>query len=71
MSQSKKHSHYEITANQIAGIVIGWCLVYFVFPIIGINANMTQASLSSAMFFFASYTRAYVIRRIFNQWGMK
>ena len=69
--QSKKHSHYEITANQIAGIVIGWCLVYFVFPIMGVETSMEQASMSSIMFFGASYSRAYVIRRIFNRIAIK
>ncbi len=64
--QSKKHSHYEITANQIAGLIIGWCLVFYIFPFIGVETTVTQASLSSMMFFFASYSRAYVIRRIFN-----
>jgi len=65
--QSKRHSHYEIITNQITGILIGWCLVYFAFPIIGIEATASQATASSAIFFFASYTRAYVIRRIFNR----
>lgn len=69
MSQSKKHSHYEITANQIAGLIIGWCLVYFIFPFMGVDTNMAQASASSLMFFFSSYTRAYAIRRIFNKIG--
>lgn len=67
--QSKRHSHYEITANQIAGIIIGWCLVYFVFPIIGVYANAEQATASSLIFLIGSYTRAYVIRRIFNKIG--
>ncbi len=65
--QSKKHSHYEITANQVSGIIIGWLLVFYVFPFIGVETTATQASLSSMMFFIASYTRAYVIRRIFNK----
>jgi len=65
--QSKKHSHFEIITNQITGIIIGWSLVYFAFPIIGIDATITQATSSSVMFFFASYTRAYVLRRIFNR----
>ncbi len=69
MSQSKRHSHYEIITNQIAGIVIGWCIVYFVFPFIGIDVTVTQATSSSAIFFVASYTRAYVIRRVFNVVG--
>ncbi len=65
--QSKKHSHYEIITNQIAGIIIGWILVYFAFPLIGIEASVQQATASSAMFFIASYARAYTIRRIFNK----
>ncbi len=67
MSQSKKHSHYEITANQVSGIIIGWLLVFYIFPFIGVETTATQASLSSMMFFIASYTRAYAIRRIFNK----
>ncbi len=67
MSQSRKHSHYEITANQIAGIIIGWLLVFYIFPFIGVETTATQASLSSMMFFIASYIRAYVIRRMFNK----
>ena len=66
LMQSKKHSHYEIIVNQISGIVIGWSLVFFIFPFIGVETTMSQASMSSVLFFFASYTRAYVIRRIFN-----
>ena len=64
--QSKKHSHYEVTANQISGQVIAWCIVYFVFPFIGVETTITQATLSSFIFFASSYTRSYVIRRIFN-----
>ena len=70
MSQSKIHSHYEITANSIAGIIIGWLLVFYIFPFIGVETTATQASLSSMMFFIASYSRAYVIRRIFNNKGL-
>jgi hypothetical protein len=64
--QSKKQSHYEIITNQIVGIIIGWCLVYFAFPIMGVEVNAPQATLSSFMFFIASYGRSYVIRRVFN-----
>lgn len=67
LKQSKKHSHYEIITNQIAGIVIGWCLVYFAFPLMGVVVSVEQASVSTVMFFCASYGRAYVIRRIFNR----
>lgn len=65
--QSKKHSHYEIITNQIVGIAIGWCLVYFAFPLMGVEVNAPQATLSSFMFFIASYARSYVVRRVFNR----
>lgn len=64
--QSKKHSHYEALVNQILGLVIGWSLVYFAFPLMGIEPTMSQATISSSMFFVASYLRSYAIRRFFN-----
>ena len=64
--QSKKHSHYEVFINQISGLVIGWLVVFFVFPLIGIPVTITQASASSIIFGITSYIRMYVIRRIFN-----
>ncbi len=65
--QSKRHSHYETTANQVAGLLIGWSLVYFVFPVMGVETTATQATISSVMFFISSYIRTYTIRRIFNK----
>ena len=69
--QSKKQSHYEIIANSISGIAIGWSIVFFIFPFMGVDTTVHQASLSSVMFFIASYTRVYVIRRVFNEVGNK
>ncbi|DAB40270.1 MAG TPA: hypothetical protein CFH81_08735 [Sulfurovum sp. UBA12169] len=65
MMQSKKHSHFEVIANSALGIVIGWCLVYFAFPYIGIKTTVSQASASSVIFFVASYVRSYYVRRTF------
>lgn len=64
--QSKKHSHIEVITNQVLGIVIGWSLVYFAFPAIGLQPTVEQATLSSGMFFVASYARSYSVRRVFN-----
>jgi len=66
MKQSKKHSHYEIIANSATGIILGWMIVFFIFPMIGVATNAQQASISTVIFFVVSYTRAYIIRRIFN-----
>lgn len=64
--QSKLHSHLESLTNQVAGIIIGWSLVFFAFPLMGVATTATQASISSGMFFVASYARSYLIRRGFN-----
>jgi len=65
--QSKKYSHYEVLTNQIVGIILGWSIVYFIFPFIGIPITKTDATISTVIFFIASYTRAYTIRRIFTR----
>ena len=67
--QSKKHSHYEIITNQVAGLAIGWAIVFFIFPFLGMESTVENASVASVIFFAASYSRAYIIRRIFNQRG--
>lgn len=64
--QSNKHSHYEIITNSVLGILIGWSIVFFIFPFMGVETSASQASMSSVIFFIASYIRAYVVRRYFN-----
>jgi len=64
--QSKKMAHLEALTNQVTGILLGWMIVYFIFPWIGIPVTVTQATLSSVIFFVVSYTRSYLIRRFFN-----
>jgi len=65
--QTKKHSHYETITNQVVGIVMGWSIVYFLFPVMGVIVTVEQTTLSTAVFFVSSYSRAYFIRRIFNE----
>jgi uncharacterized membrane protein YccC len=65
--QTKRHSHYEIITNQALGIAIGWSIVYFIFPLLNGLSQATLATVSSLLFFLASYTRSYTIRRLFNR----
>lgn len=65
--QTKKHSHYEVLTNQIVGIVIGWLIVFLVFPLFDALPQFWVASVSSVLFFVSSYTRSYLIRRYFNR----
>ena len=53
--------------NQILGIILGWMIVYFLFPFIGIPVTVTQATASTVIFFVTSYIRMYTVRRIFNK----
>jgi len=72
MKQSKKHSHIEVLANQILGIIIGFTLSKYVLPTIidnnggyELNAN-TIALHITLIFFISSYSRSYLLRRYFN-----
>jgi len=64
--QSKKESHYEIMANQIIGIITGWCVVYFIYPLLLPLGIFWTANISSGIFLVLSYTRMYLVRRYFN-----
>ena len=68
MSQSKKASHYEALTNQIIGILVGWVIVaYVLMPLGKIFTPEEVATISTAIFFCMSYTRAYILRRVFNE----
>ena len=66
----KKWIRYLFMAA-LCGILIGFSLVYFAFPLMGVAVNIEQATMSSMMFFMASYARAYGIRRVFNWLGVR
>lgn len=65
--QTVKHSHYETLTNQIVGIILGWLIVYLLFPLFNHLAQVWVASISSAIFFISSYMRSFLIRRYFNK----
>lgn len=64
--QSRKQSHIEIMTNQAVGIVGGWSIVYFLFPLFEHLTQAEIATVSSVLFFVWSYTRSYAIRRFYN-----
>lgn len=59
--------HYEVTLNQVVGIIIGWAIVYFAFPLFDHLPQSQVASISTGLFFVSSYLRSYVIRRLFER----
>ena len=65
--QSKLKSHLEVTINQILGIIGGWLIVYFIFPLFDYLSQSLVATISTIIFFIWSYIRSYAIRRFFNK----
>lgn len=64
--QTKYQSHIEVTTNQIMGIIGGWLIVYFIFPLFDYLNQSLVATISTIIFFVWSYTRSYLIRRYYN-----
>ncbi len=65
--QSKLKSHIEVTTNQILGIIGGWLIVYFIFPLFDYLSQSLGATISTIIFFIWSYIRSYLVRRYFNK----
>ena len=63
--QTKKQSHFEVIINQTLGIIGGWLIVYFLFPLFDHLNQSLVATISTIIFFIWSYMRSYTIRRYF------
>ena len=66
MNQSKLESLAEVGVNVVIGWVIGLTAQVFFFPLIGIEATLSQNFISSIFFTVISIVRSYVVRRLFN-----
>ncbi len=52
----------EVTVNMIAGILINYLLTVVMFGV-----SLEFAAATSFVFFVASWTRSYIVRRIFRK----
>ena len=66
MNQSKLESLAEIGVNIVIGWIVGLTAQVFFFPLIGIEASLSQNFISSIIFTVISIIRSYAIRRWFN-----
>ena len=57
-------SALEALINAGIGLVVSWTLTHFV-----LGYTATQSMAVTAMFFAASFLRAWIIRRAFKAWG--
>lgn len=54
----------EALANAAIGLVVSWVLTLTV-----LGYDPAQSAAITAMFFAASFTRAWVLRAVFRRWG--
>ena len=64
--QTKKQTHLEVITNQCLGLIGGWLIVYYLFPLFDYLSQEVVATISTIIFFIWSYLRSYLIRRYFN-----
>ncbi len=61
--QSRLESFIEVLHNQWIGIVTGWMIVYFIFPLFQHLPQHWVATISTVLFFISSGIRTYILRR--------
>jgi len=66
MSQRRLHSLIEAVLNTMFGFGISVAVGYYVYPLFGWNASLTDVSTLTAIFTGLSILRGYIVRRIFN-----
>jgi len=69
--QSKKHSFIESIINVLIGYIIAVLSQIIIFPLFGININLSDNFLIGLWFTLISIIRSYMIRRLFNTFLLK
>lgn len=69
MSQSRLHSAIESGTNVAIGYGVALAGQIVVFPLVGVEASMSQNLVIGAAFTAISLARSYVVRRVFNRWA--
>jgi len=65
--QSRMMSLVEANTNAVVGLVVSWCFTYWGLPLFGLEPSPVEATQITAVYFFLSVGRSYVLRRVFNQ----
>ena len=56
----------EALCNALIGIAVSWLATYNLFPFFGLHPSATQSVGVTAMMFWLSFGRAWIIRAIFR-----
>jgi hypothetical protein len=65
--QTKRKSLIESVTQTIVGLVISFVIQLVIYPLLNIPVTFSQNLIITSVFFIASITRGYIIRRIFNK----
>lgn len=65
MTQSRRLSIIETTLNIGSGVVIAWCLTYWVLPVFGYAYTAMESAGITAIYTGVSWVRSYLWRRVF------
>lgn len=69
--QSKVMSFVEISLNLLSGYFLSLLVTEIVFPLYGLESNLSQNMEITAIYTVVSLIRSYVFRRVFNYFTMK
>lgn len=69
MTQPRLHSLAESLANVAIGYGVALATQLAVFPLVGVEASMSQNVVIGAVFTVVSIARSYCLRRLFNGWA--
>ncbi len=66
MAQTRLFSAIEAVANVAVGWGVALCIQLVAFPVVGLQATVTQHFALSGLFTAASLARSYALRRLFQ-----
>ena len=69
MTQSRSQSFVEAAANVAIGWLVALATQAMAFPMLGIQASLSQNMVLGAIFTAVSLARSYALRRMFNRIG--
>ena len=65
--QTKKQSVIESSIQTIIGLGTSIIIQVILYPLMGIPVTFSQNLIITAVFFFVSIVRGYLVRRFFNK----
>ena len=71
MTQSRMMSATEATVNVLVGYGVAVGTQVAIFPLFGLIATLEQNMAMGAVFTIVSLVRSYLLRRVFNHFGLR